>query len=312
MMAFRIGCESFDLEMRDLLADDPSCEPPRASNLHSTEDSMIGTEQTIASLNAQLAEELGSIGKCLTHAERCAALGHTELSDRLEGFAANELRHAEDLIGMIVSLEGGSTIAKLTLIRTNLDGHSFENQIDDLPVTNTDAQDGRFALEIVRYQPVNWNFYEADEYATAPSKQRNPFRSSSKSNPRRSKRDDQQRAERQGEIMDGIEKNIHERMLVHASGKRVGAFIGTVAGLKKRGYIKLHKRDMPDGKRRYIPLEWVASITGEVVQLSLDAATVRREWLDKAMLKLLLKDDRRLNSAITKMGKGSQNHVASD
>jgi hypothetical protein len=273
---------------------------------------MMGTAQTIASLNAQLVEELTSIGRSLSHAERCAALGHTELSDKLEGFAANELRHAEVLIGMIVSFEGGSTIAKLSLIRTDLDGHGFENQIDDLTVTNTDAQDGRFTLEIVRYQPVNWNFFEADGYATVPPRQRNPFRSSSKSNPRGSKRDDKRRAERQGEIMDGIEKNIHADMVVHASGKGVDAFIGTVAGLKKHGYIKLRKRDMPDGKRRYIPLEWVTSITGEVVQLSLNASTVRREWLDKAMLKLLVKDDRRLNTATTKTGRGSQNHVASD
>lgn len=278
---------------------------------------MIGTEQTIASLNAQLAEELGSIGKCLTHAERCSSLGHSELSDRLEGFAANELRHAEDLIGMIVSLEGGSTIAKLTLIRTDFEGHSFEHGLDDFSVTNVDAHDSRFALEIVRYQPVNWRFFEADGYTNVTPRQRNVFRSSSKSDPRRSQRAERQRTgrqrtERNGEIMDGIEKDIHANMVVHASGKGLGAFIGTVAGLKKRGYIKLHKRDMPDGKRRYIPLEWVASITGEVVQLSLDASTVQREWLDKAMLKLLLKDNRRLNTAITKTRRGSQNHAASD
>jgi hypothetical protein len=280
------------------------------------------TEQTIASLNVRLAEELTSIGRCLTHAERCAVLGHAELSDRLEGFAEDELRHAEELIGMIVSLEGGPTIAKLTLIRTDLEESGFENQPDDFFETNIDPQGGVFALEIVRYKPLDWRFYEADGYAEVNQKRRRTFWSSSQSDPRGPKQTQRQRSERQRserhrserqrsesrvEIMHGIETNIHSKMVVHASGKGSGAFIGTVAGMQKNGFIKLRKRDMPDGKRRYIPLEWVVSITGDSVHLSLDAVTVRREWLDKAMLKLLLKDDQRFN--VANKTRASQNPV---
>jgi hypothetical protein len=277
------------------------------------------TEQTIASLNVRLAEELTSIGRCLTHAERCAVLGHAELSDRLEGFAENELRHAEELIGMIVSLEGVPTIAKLTLLRTDLEESRFQNQPDDFFETNIDPQSGVFTLEIVRYKPLDWRFYESDGYADVNQRRRRTFWTSSQSDLRgpkqterqrsEEKRSEKKRFERKVEIMHGIETNTHPKMVVHASGKGSGAFIGTVASVQKNGFIKLRKPDMPDGKRRYIPLEWVVSITGDSVHLSLDAVTVRREWLDKAMLKLLLKDDQRFNVANKKTG-ASQNPVA--
>ena len=85
----------------------------------------------------------------------------------------------------------------------------------------------------------------------------------------------------------GIEvaKRIREDMVVHAAGRGANVQVGTVKGIKRGLFIKLHKRDTPDETRRYIPLSWVESVEGETIHLSRDADTVRREWLDKAATK---------------------------
>lgn len=78
---------------------------------------------------------------------------------------------------------------------------------------------------------------------------------------------------------------IHTNMFVESCIKTSKTRIGTVAGLKNDAYIKLRKRDIPDGKRRFIPLEWVLSVEGDTVLLSKKAETVRRSWLTKAAVK---------------------------
>ena len=82
-------------------------------------------------------------------------------------------------------------------------------------------------------------------------------------------------------------------MVVHAKGMGEAAHIGTVTGIRRHVYIKLSKHDTPDGKRRYIPLEWVTAVEGNVVQLSKTAEVVRRKWLDKAALNVLKQEARR-------------------
>jgi hypothetical protein len=110
---------------------------------------------------------------------------------------------------------------------------------------------------------------------------------------------------RNGEKVNDMAKGIHDDMLVHArdNGPDVGGdtLIGKVVGIKKRKYIKLCKRDSADGERRYIPLEWVASVTGEVVYLNKDARTVRIEWLDKAAV------ERQQNTAGVPNGSAGKN-----
>jgi hypothetical protein len=85
--------------------------------------------------------------------------------------------------------------------------------------------------------------------------------------------------------MKKIAKNIHKNMLIHASGDGAKIHVGTVLGIKKDQFIKLRKRDVPDGKRRYIPLEWVKSVEGDTVRLNKNAETVRQEWLTKSEIK---------------------------
>ena len=109
--------------------------------------------------------------------------------------------------------------------------------------------------------------------------------------------------------MNDIAKSIHEDMLVHASDNGTDCLIGKVVGIKKHKYIKLGKRASADGERRYIPLEWVASVTGEVVYLNKDARAVRIEWLDKAAIKRQQNTPKVLNGSTRKNG---QLNAASD
>jgi hypothetical protein len=105
---------------------------------------------------------------------------------------------------------------------------------------------------------------------------------------RRSKRfGSNQGMQDEGEIMKKMAKGIHKDMLIHASGDGSRIHIGTVVGVKKDNFIKLRKRDMPDGKRRYIPLEWVKKVDGNTVSLNKSAEIVRHEWLTKSDFKQL-------------------------
>jgi hypothetical protein len=109
--------------------------------------------------------------------------------------------------------------------------------------------------------------------------------------------------------MNDIAKDIHDDMLVHASDNGSDALIGKVVGIKKHKYIKLGKRASADGERRYIPLEWVASVTADVVYLNKNARTVRIEWLDKIAIKRQLQTPHVLNEPVRKRG---QLNAASD
>lgn len=73
-------------------------------------------------------------------------------------------------------------------------------------------------------------------------------------------------------------------MPVHASDDGPTAYIGRVVGVKKRS-LKRSKKDIPDGQPRFIPLDWVKLVTGNMVRLFRTATTARTHWLTKADLK---------------------------
>ncbi|AZI44207.1 DUF2171 domain-containing protein [Deinococcus psychrotolerans] len=78
--------------------------------------------------------------------------------------------------------------------------------------------------------------------------------------------------------------HIKDGMLVQAGDGNEAIYLGRVAGLKKN-FIKLRRRDAPDGKRRYIPRSWVDGIVGRQVHLSRSPSTAKTGWLTKAELK---------------------------
>ncbi|MFT2720440.1 DUF2171 domain-containing protein [Deinococcus sp. A31D244] len=78
--------------------------------------------------------------------------------------------------------------------------------------------------------------------------------------------------------------HIRSGMLVQAGDGNATVYLGRVAGLKKR-FIKLRRRDAPDGKRRFIPRSWVDGVVGQQVHLSSTPATARNGWLTRAELR---------------------------
>jgi bacterioferritin (cytochrome b1) len=225
---------------------------------------MMGKAQIITNLNIQLSAELATISQYMLQAEQCANCGYSFLSSQLKSIATDEINHSELLIGMILSLQGIPTIAKLEL---------FEVGIQDLGVLgfNENAvQELVASLLEVEQDSVNWR----QVVCANPLLSRKPKRVR-----------ENLVGQEEGEIMKKMAKSIHKDMLIHASGDGTKIHIGTVVSIKKNNFIKLRKRDMPDGKRRYIPLEWVKKIDGNTVSLNKSAEMVRHEWLTKSDFK---------------------------
>ena len=76
-------------------------------------------------------------------------------------------------------------------------------------------------------------------------------------------------------------------MRIHAQGEGLETHIGTVVGVKKKRYIKVSKFDTLDGKCRYIPLKWVKTVKGNIIELLETPSSIRRKWLKKSEVKKL-------------------------
>lgn len=74
---------------------------------------MKGNAEVIAALNDRLSEELTSISMYMVHSEMCANWGFQKLHEEIEKQAMDEMRHAEQLIGRILFLEGKPTVSRL-------------------------------------------------------------------------------------------------------------------------------------------------------------------------------------------------------
>ena len=74
---------------------------------------MKGNVKVIETLNALLGDELTAIYQYMVHAEMCANWGYEKLHKDLEKRAIEEMKHAEELIGRILFLEGRPTVSVL-------------------------------------------------------------------------------------------------------------------------------------------------------------------------------------------------------
>ena len=77
---------------------------------------MKGNEKVIATLNAQLADELTAVNQYMVHSEMCSNWGYERLHKAIEERAIEEMRHAEKLIGRIIFLEGMPIVSNLNKI----------------------------------------------------------------------------------------------------------------------------------------------------------------------------------------------------
>ena len=79
---------------------------------------MKGNAKIITKLNALLADELSAINQYMVHSEMCDNWGYQKLHKADEKRAIDEMKHAEQLIGRILFLEGRpivSNLAKITI-----------------------------------------------------------------------------------------------------------------------------------------------------------------------------------------------------
>ena len=73
---------------------------------------MEGNPKLIATLNDLLADELTAINQYMVHSEMANNWGYKKLHEAFEKRAIDEMKHAEQLIGRILFLEGSPTVSK--------------------------------------------------------------------------------------------------------------------------------------------------------------------------------------------------------
>jgi len=89
---------------------------------------MKGDSRLIDTLNLLLADELTAINQYIVHAEMCEDWGYVKLHDKYKKRAIDEMKHAEELIGRILFLEGSPIVSKLNSIRI---GSEIPQQVEN-------------------------------------------------------------------------------------------------------------------------------------------------------------------------------------
>jgi bacterioferritin len=74
---------------------------------------MKGNARLMETLNSLLSDELTAINQYMVHSEMCDNWGYEKLHKHFEKRAIEEMKHAEDLIGRILFLEGVPTVNQL-------------------------------------------------------------------------------------------------------------------------------------------------------------------------------------------------------
>lgn len=82
---------------------------------------MKGNQKLIDMLNFLLADELTAINQYMVHSEMCANWGYQKLHEGFEKRAIDEMKHAEQLIGRILFLEGLPVVTGLNKINIGSD-----------------------------------------------------------------------------------------------------------------------------------------------------------------------------------------------
>lgn len=82
---------------------------------------MKGNQKVIDYLNFLLSDELTAVSQYMVHSEMCANWGYTELAEKTEKRAIDEMKHAEKHIGRILFLEGKPIVSQLNKISIGSD-----------------------------------------------------------------------------------------------------------------------------------------------------------------------------------------------
>ena len=82
---------------------------------------MKGDKKVIETLNSLLARELSVVNQYMVHAEECDNWGYGKLHDAIQKRAVTEMKHAENLIGRIIFLEGVPVVTELEKLHIGAD-----------------------------------------------------------------------------------------------------------------------------------------------------------------------------------------------
>ncbi|MEM5773514.1 MAG: bacterioferritin [Anaerolineaceae bacterium] len=97
---------------------------------------MKGNEQILTLLNARLSEELTAINQYIVHSEMCANWGYDKLHDMIEKRAIGEMKHAEEIIGRLLFLEGTPIVSNLNKMHI---GDNVEKMLENDRQAEMDA-----------------------------------------------------------------------------------------------------------------------------------------------------------------------------
>jgi len=89
---------------------------------------MKGNDKLISTLNALLSDELTAINQYIVHAEMCEDWGFGKLHDKFKKRAIDEMKHAEQLIGRILFLDGTPIVGVLGNINI---GSEIPDQVEN-------------------------------------------------------------------------------------------------------------------------------------------------------------------------------------
>jgi len=111
---------------------------------------MKGNEKILETLNELLADELTAINQYMVQSEMCADWGYERLHEAIEKRAIDEMKHAEELIGRILFLEGTPVVSNLNKINIGqtVDAqHEYDHEAEKMAIKA--YNDGiRLAVEV--------------------------------------------------------------------------------------------------------------------------------------------------------------------
>ena len=88
---------------------------------------MKGNEQILGLLNELLTNELTAINQYFLHAKMCQNWGYERLAAKLREESIDEMRHADEIIGRILFLEGVPNLQRYHMLRI---GESVREQLE--------------------------------------------------------------------------------------------------------------------------------------------------------------------------------------
>lgn len=111
---------------------------------------MKGNPQLVKKLNDLLREELTAINQYMVHSEMYDNWGYERLHKSVEARAIQEMKHAEQLIGRILFLDGAPTVSELNPIHIGPDvPKQIQNDLDaELGAVRSYNEAVRLAAEV--------------------------------------------------------------------------------------------------------------------------------------------------------------------